>query len=64
VESAADVTSGVFSEPLGSDDDSDDDSEAYDLLPAEVDPQPASDDDEGGHVELGKVAPPAQSPEA
>ncbi|WP_328438936.1 DUF6350 family protein [Streptomyces sp. NBC_00444] len=58
-ESAADVTSGVFCEPL----ESDDDSEAYDLLPAEVDPQPASGDDEG-NVELGKVAPPAQSPEA
>ncbi|MGW0760921.1 cell division protein PerM [Streptomyces sp. NPDC002814] len=63
VESAADVTSGVFCEPLEPDE-SDDDSEAYDLLPAEVDPQPASGDDEGGHVELGKVAPPAQSPEA
>ncbi|WP_210578258.1 hypothetical protein [Streptomyces sp. GESEQ-4] len=63
MESAADVTSGVFSEPLESDE-SDDDSEAYDLLPAEVDPQPASDDDEGGQEELGKVAPPAQSPEA
>ncbi|MEV1077873.1 DUF6350 family protein [Streptomyces sp. NPDC050211] len=59
VESAADVTEGVFCEPLASDDDS----EAYDLLPADVDPQPASDDDEGP-VELGKVAPPAQSPEA
>ncbi|MDO0935730.1 DUF6350 family protein [Streptomyces sp. DG2A-72] len=65
VESAADVTPGVLCEPL----ESDDDSEAYDLLPADVDPQPASDDDEGHvehveHVELGKVAPPAQSPEA
>ncbi len=55
----ADVTPDAPRESLGPGDAS----EAYDLLPADVDPEPVPSDDAGG-PELGKVVPPAQSPEA